>query len=141
MNPRLFYISIKNLRIEVAIKVAHNKDAKDNMLEEAKTMIRVSKHDHIVNFQGLSVQDDAVYLLLEFCALGRIDDYLRKHAKELNSKLNNDDCEDLVEWCAQIADGMAFLVQKNIIHVSMNEISGICYSKHFYIRYPNLSIL
>ena len=117
MNPRLFYISIKNLRIEVAIKVAHNKDAKDNMLEEAKTMIRVSKHDHIVNFQGLSVHEDAVYLLLEFCGLGPIDGFLQKNAKEFNSKLNNYDCKELVEWCVQIADGMAFLVKKNIIHV------------------------
>ena len=104
--------------MEVAIKVAHKKEAKDEMLEEAKTMIRVSKHDHIVNFQGLSVHDDAVYLLLEFCGLGPIDGYLQKHAKEMNSKLKNDEWEELVEWCTQIADGMAFLVQKSIIHVS-----------------------
>ena len=87
------------------------------MLEEAKTMIRVSKHDHIVNFQGLSVQNDAVYLLLELCGLGPIDAFLQKHAKELNSKLIHD-CEEVVEWCVQIADGMSFLVEKNIIHVS-----------------------
>ena len=47
-------------RIEVAIKEAHAKDAKEEMLEEAKSMIKVSKHDHIVNFQGVCVENDTV---------------------------------------------------------------------------------
>ena len=100
------------------------------MLEEAKTMIRVSKHNHIVNFQGLSVNNDSVYLLLEFCAMGPIDDFLQKHAKELNLKLSNGECKGMVEWCAQIADGMAFLVKKNIIHVSQI----LTRRKHFSVK-------
>ena len=59
-------------RIEVAIKEAHSQDAKEEMLQEAKSMIKVSKHDHIVNFQGVCVENDSVYLLLEFCSLGPI---------------------------------------------------------------------
>ena len=88
------------------------------MLDEAKTMIRVSKHDHIVNFQGVCVHNDLVYLLLEFCSLGRIDNFLQKYAKQMESKLANQDFTDLVQWGADIADGMEFLVSENIIHVS-----------------------
>ena len=39
-------------RIEVAIKEATSPSVKDEMLDEAKAMVRVSKHDHIVNIQG-----------------------------------------------------------------------------------------
>ena len=85
------------------------------MIDEARAMIRVSKHNHIVNFQGICVEKESVYLLLEYCALGQIDEFLRKHAKRLTKK----QCHpELVQWCAEVADGMAFLVKKNIIHVS-----------------------
>ena len=101
--------------MEVAIKEAHAKDAKEEMLEEAKAMIKVSKHDHIVNFQGLCVEKESVYLLLEYCSLGPIDDYLQKNAADI---IKNQSHKELVKWCAEVADGMAFLVKKNIIHVS-----------------------
>ena len=107
-----------NSRIEVAIKEAHAKDAKEEMLEEAKSMIKVSKHDHIVNFQGVCVENDSVYLLLEFCSLGPIENFLQLHREEFISKLENNDSKELIQWCAQVADGMEFLASKNIIHVS-----------------------
>ena len=105
--------------MEVAIKEAHSKDAKGEMLEEAKSMIKVSKHDHIVNFQGVCVENDSVYLLLEFCSLGQIENFLQVHRKEMISKLENNDSKELIQWCAQVADGMEFLASRNIIHVSL----------------------
>ena len=81
-------------------------------------MIRVSKHNHIVNIQGVCHHNDSVYLLLEFCALGAIDDFLRKQ-----SKLSNHNIEDITQWCRQVADGMGFLADKNIIHVSTIPVS------------------
>ena len=39
--------------IEVAIKEASSPSLKGEMLDEAKAMIKVSKHDHIVNIQGI----------------------------------------------------------------------------------------
>ena len=105
--------------MEVAIKEAHSKDAKEEMLEEAKSMIKVSKHDHIVNFQGVCLENDSVYLLLEFCSLGPIENFLQLHREEFISKLENNDSKELIQWCAQVADGMEFLSSKNIIHVSV----------------------
>ena len=100
-------------RFEVAIKEAQAENAKNDMLEEAKAMIRVSKHDHIVNIQGLCHHKESVYLLLEFCALGAIDDFLRKQ-----SRLGKHNIQDITQLCRQVADGMEFLADKNIIHVS-----------------------
>ena len=105
-------------RIEVAIKEGHNEDTLEEMVEEAKTMIRVSKHDHIVNFQGICLQNEVVYLLLEFCAFGPIKNFLQKHTLDLRAKLRYNNHGELIDWCAQVADGMDFLASKNIIHVS-----------------------
>ena len=41
-----------HFRIEIAIKEASSPLVRDEMLDEAKAMVRVSKHDHIVNIQG-----------------------------------------------------------------------------------------
>ena len=111
-----FTLTIKNVsyRFEIAIKEAQAQSDRLGMLEEAKTMIRVSKHDHIVNIQGICHHKDSVYLLLEFCALGAIDEFLRKQ-----SKLGKHDIQDITQWCRQVADGMGFLADKNIIHVSI----------------------
>ena len=83
------------------------------VLEICNFGVRVSKHDHIVNIQGVCEYEESVFLLLEFCALGSIDDFLRKNS---NSGYYN--TEELIKWCFQVADGMEFLAKKNVIHVS-----------------------
>ena len=79
--------------------------------------VRVSKHNHIVNFQGISVQGNKVYVLLEFCSFGSIDNFLQSHSIKFGAMLENQDFKQVVSWCKQVADGMEFLVAKGIIHV------------------------
>ena len=117
-------------RMEVAIKEAHAEETIEEMIEEAKTMIRVSKHDHIVNFQGICLHNEVVFLLLEFCALGPIKNFLQEHALEIRSKLRQNEYGEMIKWCAQIADGMEFLTNKNIIHVS-TQLFKQYYSQNF----------
>ena len=88
------------------------------MLDEAKAMIKVSKHDHIVNIQGISVYESCVYLLLEFCSNGAIEDYLQKNQKEFTKKLRDNTSREIICWSKQVADAMGFLAKKDIIHVS-----------------------
>ena len=88
------------------------------MLDEAKAMIKVSKHDHIVNIQGISVNESCVYLLLEFCSNGAIEDYLQKNQKEFTKKLRDNTSREIICWSKQVADAMGFLAKKDIIHVS-----------------------
>ena len=91
------------------------------MLDEAKAMIKVSKHDHIVNIQGISVNESCVYLLLEFCSNGAIEDYLQKNQKEFTKKLRDNTSREIICWSKQVADAMGFLAKKDIIHVSIVE--------------------
>ena len=92
------------------------------MLEEAKAMIRVAKHDHIVNFQGISMDGEKVYLLLEFCSFGAIDSFLEKNSDNFRVKMELGNYKEAVSWCVQVADAMEFLVKKNIIHVSTSGV-------------------
>ena len=100
-------------------------------------MIKVSKHDHIVNFQGVCVENDTVYLLLELCSLGPMDEYLQVHTKEIIFKLENNEFEELIQWCAQVADGMEFLSSKNIIHVSVFLSSKSKQVSYIFLKYCN----
>ena len=104
--------------MEVAIKEASSEEAQTEMLDEAKAMIKVSKHDHIVNIQGISVYESCVYLLLEFCSNGAIEDYLQKNQKEFTKKLRDNTSKEIICWSKQVADAMGFLAKKDIIHVS-----------------------
>ena len=109
-------------RIEVAIKEGSSSNAKEEMLEEAKAMIRVPKHDHIVNFLGISVDGEKVYVLLEFCSFGAIDSFLQKNSETFRMKMERGNYKEVVSWCVQVADAMEFLVKNNIIHVSTSGV-------------------
>ena len=105
-------------RIEVAIKEGNSEHAKEEMIEEAKAMIRVTNHDHIVNFYGISMNGENVYILLEFCSFGSIDSFLEKNSENFRLKMEHGNYKDVVSWCVQVADAMEFLVKNDIIHVS-----------------------
>ena len=106
-------------RIEVAIKEGNSESAMEEMVEEAKAMIRVSKHDFIVNFQGISTDNSRVFILLEFCSFGSIDTFLQNKAAIFRPKLENQNFREVITWCYQVADAMEFLVSNEIIHVSL----------------------
>lgn len=114
-----FYQLIIIFRIEVAIKESRSDCAIEEMLEEAKAMIRVAKHDHIVNFQGISINANRVYVLLEFCSFGTIESFLQNHSEHYRTILENGVYSDVVGWFIEVADAMEFLVENNIIHVSI----------------------
>ena len=104
----------------MAIKEAHYSGYSiEGMLEEAKAMITVSKHNHIVNFHGISVHMNKVYMLLEFCSFGSIDNYVQSNSIKLGAMLEHQDFKQIVSWCKQVADGMEYLVAKGIIHVRL----------------------
>ena len=93
-----------------------------DLLDEAKAMMRVSKHDHIVNIQGICVKNDVAYLLMEYCASGCLYDYLQSNEENLRAKLHQqNDYSKFRNWICQVAEGMAFLAWNNIIHVSKVE--------------------
>ena len=110
-------------RVEVAIKEGNSEVAQLEMLEEAKAMMWVAKHDHIVNFQGVSMQENKVYVLLEFCSFGSIDRFLRTHEENFRAKMECGSYKEVVKWCFQVANAMEFMVENNIIHVRIIKLN------------------
>ena len=115
----------KSTRFEVAIKESKSEGAQE-MLEEAKAMIRVTKHEHIVNFQGIVISEDQerVFLLLEFCANGPIESYLQKNYMLYYQQLQVKNYNKFLDWCSEIAAGMDFLASQDVIHVSLPKDSS-----------------
>ena len=111
------------------------------MLEEAKTMIRVPNHDHIVNFKGISLDVEKCYVLLEFCSFGAINSFLRANSANFRTKLANGDCKEVALWCYQVADAMEFLVKNNIIHVSLLNIRIIQHSLFTHTQSHEMKII
>ena len=71
----------------------------------------------IVNFQGISINSDHVYLLLEFCAYGSIHEFLQMKEAEFQIKLQKQSNREFICWSSQVADAMGFLAKNDIIHV------------------------
>ena len=86
------------------------------MLHEARTVARITRNNHIVNLQGISEHQNQIFLLLEFCALGSVESYLKKNAGHYSQQVAKNDYEFLLRCCSQVITGMDFLVEKGIIH-------------------------
>ena len=101
----------------------------EDLLDEAKAMMRVSNHDHIVNIQGICVKNDVAYLLMEYCHSGCLYDYLQSNEESLRTKLyQQNDFSKFRNWICQVAEGMAFLAWNNVIHVNISFDYNISFS-------------
>ena len=79
-------------------------------------MARIARHDNIVNLQGIAEWEDQVLLIMEFCALGSVESFLKKNANHYIECLKNRDYDFFLSCCSQVVDGMIFLVDKGIMH-------------------------
>ncbi|CAG7833276.1 unnamed protein product, partial [Allacma fusca] len=90
-------------------------------------------HENIVKFLGAAVDGIAkgeCLAVLELCPFGNLNSYLRKHAAQASEEsrsayvLFSDEMENqrnlslsvLMHFCKQIATGMEYLAQMNVIH-------------------------
>ena len=69
------------------------------------------------------MNEDSVYLLLEYCTNGPVDQYLQKHERQFRNKFLDHTYDEMLKWSIQISDAMEFLAQNNIIHVSLFQMN------------------
>ncbi|CAG7721036.1 unnamed protein product [Allacma fusca] len=109
------------------------------LLSELKIMSFVGRHPNIVNLLGACTQNirkKEIFIILEFCERGDMVSLLRKnrnifinyfesesiHAQRTsiveyqNKSVKKLSTMDLLRWCVEIARGMEFLSNKNVIH-------------------------
>ncbi|XP_034255203.1 epidermal growth factor receptor isoform X2 [Thrips palmi] len=100
----------ENIKIPVAIKVlregtgaSSNKD----FLEEAYIMASV-EHPNLLQLLAVCMTSQMM-LVTQLMPLGCLLDYVRAHRDRIGSKA-------LLNWCTQIARGMAYLEERRLVH-------------------------
>ncbi|OXA57693.1 vascular endothelial growth factor receptor kdr-like [Folsomia candida] len=126
----------------VAVKTV-DKDADDvyfrALLSELKILVYIGRHENIVNLIGActsELKERKLYVLVEFCALGSMLNYIRANkglfVNEISqsrnewerscssyittSELYSFSTTDLIKWSMETAAGMEFLAGKKVIH-------------------------
>jgi len=82
---------------------------KDQFLEEASIMKKL-RHDKLIRLYAVVTIREPILIVTELMKNGSLLDFFR-HGKGRDLKF-----QDLVDICAQVAQGMAFLEAKNYIH-------------------------
>lgn len=100
----------ENVRIPVAIKVLREDTAPNTnkeFLEEAYIMASVD-HPNILKLLAVCLTSQLM-LVTQLMPLGCLLDYVRNNRDKIGSK-------PLLNWCTQIARGMAYLEEKRMVH-------------------------
>ncbi|CAB0008622.1 unnamed protein product [Nesidiocoris tenuis] len=100
----------ENVKIPVAIKVLRERtgaNTSKEFLDEAYIMASV-EHQNLLQLLGVCMTDEMM-LVTQLMPLGCLLDYVRKHQDKIGSK-------PLLNWCYQIARGMAYLEEKRLVH-------------------------
>lgn len=94
------------MKIPIAIKVLRE-DTNENFLEEAYIMATVD-HPNLVKLLGV-VMTTPPMLITPLMPVGCLLSYVKTNRYKIGP-------EPMLQWCVQIAKGMAYLEEKNIVH-------------------------
>lgn len=100
----------ENVKIPVAIKILKEGTAPDTnkeFLEEAYIMASVD-HPNLLKLLAVCMTSQLM-LVTQLMPLGCLLDYVKTHKDKIGSK-------PLLNWCTQIARGMAYLEDKRMVH-------------------------
>lgn len=100
----------ENVKIPVAIKVLRERtgaNTSKEFLDEAYIMASV-EHQNLLQLLGVCMTHEMM-LVTQLMPLGCLLDYVRNHKDRIGSK-------PLLNWCHQIARGMAYLEEKRLVH-------------------------
>lgn len=100
----------ENIKIPVAIKVLQegtSPSQNKELLEEARVMTSVDQY-YCIRILAVCMTAQMM-LITPLMPLGCLLDYIRKNKKAIGSKV-------LLNWCTQIAKGMAYLEEHAIVH-------------------------
>ncbi|XP_062524304.1 epidermal growth factor receptor isoform X4 [Bombyx mori] len=100
----------ENVKIPVAIKVLKETtgaNTSKEFLEEAYIMASV-EHPNLLQLLAVCMTNQMM-LITQLMPLGCLVDYVRTHKEKIGSKA-------FLNWCTQIARGMAYLEEKRLVH-------------------------
>jgi len=92
----------------VAIKQLKNEDKEkqDDIIYEMQ-MVSKFNYSHIVNYKHHFIQDDLLYIVMEYCPLGSLRDLMRK--EKITATF-------IWKWMSELTKTLQFVHEKDIIH-------------------------
>uniref|UniRef100_A0A4X1SUD3 Tyrosine-protein kinase n=1 Tax=Sus scrofa TaxID=9823 RepID=A0A4X1SUD3_PIG len=104
------WLATYNKHTKVAVKTMKpGSMSVEAFLAEANLM-KTLQHDKLVKLHAVVTTEEPIYIITEFMAKGSLLDFLKS---EEGSK---QPLQKLIDFSAQIAEGMAFIEQRNYIH-------------------------
>lgn len=89
-----------------------NSKEKMNVINEIRTLIEVSVHPFIVRYKEAFLEDNMLYLAMDYCSEGDLSKCIKKN-KEKNTRIPE---KTIRRWLLQIITGLKFMHDKNLIH-------------------------
>ncbi|XP_068734206.1 fibroblast growth factor receptor 3-like isoform X1 [Montipora capricornis] len=108
----------------VAVKMLKenaDQQQKKEFLAELELMKTMSPHPNIVGLVGCCSKSDEPFIIVEYCSLGNLRDFLRSsHGSVIYANLAGNSltltCLDLLSFAWQCARGMSYLASQKVVH-------------------------
>lgn len=91
------------------LKQESTKSSPEEFLKEMDTLKMLDDHPNLVKLYGVCSKKLPYLIVMEYVDLGSLVSYLRNEGR-------NQPLEDLLDYAVQVANGMAYLEEKNIVH-------------------------
>ncbi|XP_058122485.1 vascular endothelial growth factor receptor 2-like [Anopheles ziemanni] len=137
--------AVTKVAVKMVRSTTNKTDAHEALISELLILVSIGQHLNVVNLLGAvtkHVQKAGTMLIFEYCPYGCLEQYLRENAskfidcqdnleqtwqyflKQEHADPNDDGkraCKefrttDLICWAAQVANGMAYLADRNVVH-------------------------
>ncbi|NWR56896.1 HCK kinase, partial [Bucorvus abyssinicus] len=104
------WMATYNKHTKVAVKTMKpGSMSVDAFLAEAN-MMKMLQHDKLVKLHAVVTKEEPIYIITEFMEKGSLLDFLK------SDEGNRQPLPKLIDFSAQVAEGMAFIEQRNYIH-------------------------
>lgn len=104
----VYKAKLKETGFILAVKIMDVGDEKDDVMKEIK-MLKCCQHRNIVSYFGSCVQDEKLWILMDYCGAGSVRDVIESVEKTFNE-------EQIAHICADTLKGLAYLHKSSIIH-------------------------
>lgn len=108
----------------VAVKMLKenaDQQQKKEFLDELELMKTIAPHPNIVGLLGCCTKSDKPLIIVEFCSMGNLRDFLRSsHGSVVYANMAGNSltltCRDLLSFAWQCARGMSYLASQKLVH-------------------------
>ncbi|XP_034039266.1 tyrosine-protein kinase Lyn [Thalassophryne amazonica] len=104
------WMAYYNKTIKVAVKTLKPGTMTVEAFMDEANVMKTLQHDKLVRLYAVVTKTEPIYIITEFMAHGSLLDFLKS---DLGCKLQ---LPKLIDFSAQIAEGMAYIEKKNYIH-------------------------